>query len=439
MSEPYSVPQGGDLSRSFGPVGGPERLALLDVLRGVAVFAILLVNYDYGQTYFDVFAASGLDRLAHWLVYVLGRDKFWPFFALLFGVGFAIQLERAESRGVNILPTYLRRLFFLALIGCALLLVIDVAILLFLAIAGLPLLLIGYALRRRSPYWVLAAALVVFTVYQGIAIADNLARNRGLSGPPAVSAEEVANRTEEYHAEVDAGAERSASWNWEALRQRVQSMLSFYVHLPGIMVRNRGKVICANLQFMLVGVFLWQVGILKMAAARRRLLLRLLLVSLPVGFGAAVFVNQVDHAWALTQLGLGAYPSQLSRVIFAPLHTIAAFGMDLAYLAGIALLMQRSAWAKHLSGVFAPVGRMALSNYALQALIPALLFGHYTPGIQRQSLGNVLCIAVLIAVFGLQVLFSRAWMKSYRFGPLEWLWRSLTYWRLQPMSSRRQC
>jgi uncharacterized protein len=150
-------------------------------------------------------------------------------------------------------------------------------------------------------------------------------------------------------------------------------------------------------------------------------------------------VNHVDHAWALTQLGLGSYPSQLARILFAPLLIVAAFGMDLAYLAGIALLMQRPAWAKLLDYVFAPVGRMALSNYALQALIPALLFGHYTPGIQRESLGNVLCIVVLIAVFGLQVLFSRAWLMVYRFGPLEWLWRSLTYWRLQPMRSRRQC
>jgi uncharacterized protein len=105
---------------SFGPVNEQERLVLLDVLRGFSILAILLVNYDFGQTYFDIFPVSGLDRLSHWFVYVLAKDKFFPFFALLFGVGFGIQLERAKSRNVNIIPTYLRRLFFLFLIGCTL-------------------------------------------------------------------------------------------------------------------------------------------------------------------------------------------------------------------------------------------------------------------------------------------------------------------------------
>ena len=117
MSPESSGLEGSHLRESFGPVKAPERLALLDVLRGFAIFAILLVNYDFGQLYFDAFPASGPDRLSHWLVNVLGRDKFWPFFALLFGVGFGIQLERAETRDVNIIPTYLRRLFFLALIA----------------------------------------------------------------------------------------------------------------------------------------------------------------------------------------------------------------------------------------------------------------------------------------------------------------------------------
>ena len=76
---------------------------------------------------------------------------------------------------------------------------------------------------------------------------------------------------------------------------------------------------------------------------------------------------------------------------------------------------------------------MALTNYALQALLPALLFGVYTPGLSQLVLGVWLTIFVLLLVIGFQVVLSQVWMRFYRFGPLEWLWRSLTYWRPQAM------
>ena len=95
----------------------------------------------------------------------------------------------------------------------------------------------------------------------------------------------------------------------------------------------------------------------------------------------------------------------------------------------------RKLW-KYLENAFAPVGRMALTNYALQALLAALVFGNYTPGIPRTSLGVWPGIFLLLGLFILQVLFSRAWLKRFRFGPFEWLWRSLTYWKLQPMRVR---
>ena len=83
--------------------------------------------------------------------------------------------------------------------------------------------------------------------------------------------------------------------------------------------------------------------------------------------------------------------------------------------------------------MFVPAGRMALTNYALQALLPALLFGAYTPGISRLTLGVWLTIAALCLIVALQLLLSQLWVRSFQFGPLEWLWRTLTYWNLQPM------
>ena len=80
---------------------------------------------------------------------------------------------------------------------------------------------------------------------------------------------------------------------------------------------------------------------------------------------------------------------------------------------------------------------MALTNYALQALLPALLFGVYTPGLSRLVLGVWLTIFTLLLLIGSQVVLSQLWMRVYRFGPLEWLWRTLTYWRPQAMRLER--
>ena len=125
------------------------------MLRGFAILGILFVNYDVAGFNTPVVFPAALDRFGHTLIFVLGWEKLWPLFAILFGTGFAIQLERAEARGINIIPTYLRRLFFMVVIGGILGLMINVLVLLLLARAGVVMLFIGYALRRRRAKWFL--------------------------------------------------------------------------------------------------------------------------------------------------------------------------------------------------------------------------------------------------------------------------------------------
>ena len=148
MSTTHSDHQALTAAESFGPVRPSERMVLLDVLRGFAILGIIFVNNDPANLFRKVLFPSAPDRFGHTLVYILG-------------VGFAFQLERAAARGVNIIPTYLRRLFFLALLGCVLSLLIHVPQLLNLAIAGVPMLFIGYVLRRRPSSALLAVALAL--------------------------------------------------------------------------------------------------------------------------------------------------------------------------------------------------------------------------------------------------------------------------------------
>jgi uncharacterized protein len=107
-------------------------------------------------------------------------------------------------------------------------------------------------------------------------------------------------------------------------------------------------------------------------------------------------------------------------------------GMAAAYVSAITLLFQRETWRRRLS-VFAPVGRMALSNYLLQSVIGALVFYGYGLGLMSRKLGSAALLGVTLAIFALQILLSRLWLSRFRFGPAEWVTRSLTYGKAQPM------
>ncbi|MDH4271906.1 MAG: DUF418 domain-containing protein, partial [Candidatus Aminicenantes bacterium] len=188
--------------------------------------------------------------------------------------------------------------------------------------------------------------------------------------------------------------------------------------------------------YMLLGIFLWRLGVFRDTERHRRLFVSVLAVSLPIGLGIAIFGHYAAQSWNLTQFGLGEYPTALFHILSWPLGIIGNLGMTLTYIAGIALLIQHKLWSRVL-GIFAPVGRMALTNYALQGLLPGLVFGTYLIGLPRLRLAFLAHAAVLLTIFGFQILFSRAWLRGYRLGPLEWLWRSLTYWKCQPMRLER--
>jgi len=118
--------------------------------------------------------------------------------------------------------------------------------------------------------------------------------------------------------------------------------------------------------------------------------------------------------------------------VMAPMRHLGEVGMAAAYVSAITLLFQRETWRRRLS-VFAPVGRMALSNYLLQSVIGALVFYGYGLGLMSRKLGSAALLGVTLAIFALQILLSRLWLSRFRFGPAEWVTRSLTYGKAQPM------
>lgn len=417
----------------FGPVKPHERIALLDVLRGFAILGILFVNHDVAFPYTTILFPSALDQFGERLILILGKSKLWPLFGMLYGVGFAIQLERAQARGRNILPVYLRRQVFLALIGLLLLSVINVVQLLNLAILGMPMLFIGYLLRHRRPRSLLFAAALLLPLMLGPNIPQAFRANQGPSDQSAIVQEEGGARLEEVRAGLLAEAQEARQWNLDQLGSRASSMLlEFPMRLPlyaAVLMLTSPDL----LFYMLVGLFLWRIGVFKAPSRYCRLFALLLLSGLLIGLPSAVVDHLARDVSRMAELGLRADPMPLVEAVAAiPTGFLAAFLLPLSYIAGFSLF-SRTNLGRRVFGLLVPVGRTALSNYALQALLPALIFGAYTPGLAKMALGVWGTIGVLVLVAGVQVLISHLWLRSCLFGPLEWVWRTLTYWKLQPM------
>jgi uncharacterized protein len=152
----------------------------------------------------------------------------------------------------------------------------------------------------------------------------------------------------------------------------------------------------------------------------RRALTWGLIIGLPLNlffaFNYDAFRSLTPTVWSIT-----------GTVAFA----IGAPALSMAYVAGMTLLMQRAAWQRRLAPI-ASVGRMALTNYLLQTVICTTIFYSYGLGLFGQ-VGPAAGILLTVAIYALQIPFSVWWLRRFRYGPMEWLWRTLTYARAQPM------
>ena len=126
-----------------------------------------------------------------------------------------------------------------------------------------------------------------------------------------------------------------------------------------------------------------------------------------------------------------APPGVLVNLLGDMLWRVGAPALSFFYASAILLLFQRTAWQRHLAPL-AAVGRTALSNYLLQSVICTTIFYSYGFGLYGR-IGQPAGVALTFLIFALQIPVSVWWLRHFRFGPVEWLWRTLTYGKLQPM------
>jgi len=395
-----------------------QRLDHLDILRGLALLGILMVNFAYFTRPIQSIALgpdpdlAGLDRIVDFLIATIFEGKFIALFSMLFGAGFALMAGRAAERSTPFWGVYLRRLFILMAFGLAhLLLVWSGDILLVYSLCALfMIVLFRKTPPRRLWKWAIAFFLVpALVVWLGVMALLASATDPQLQAGISAGFEQA---HQELLAAVDQAAAINAAGSWaENVGQRWRDMRfilsSFLFWVPPIV------------GFFLIGRWLIETGrLLKPQEHRmffRRWRSRGLLLGLPLAALAA---------WLNLGAGNLIIPSTLSALTVT-FYNLAAVVLSLGYLSLVMLSADRLQ-------VLAPVGRMALTNYLLQSLVWTWVFYGHGLGLWGQ-LPRWSHPLFVLGFFAVQVVFSHWWMTRFRFGPFEWLWRSLTYLSLQPM------
>ncbi|WP_440976595.1 DUF418 domain-containing protein [Pseudoxanthomonas winnipegensis] len=390
------------------PVTGRERLHLLDALRGFALAGVLLANLREFSLFSliedaqrQALPTAALDRWLGPLIEALVGGKAMTLFALLFGVGFSLQLQRGV--GAEARARFARRMAVLLVIGLLhayLLWWGD--ILRYYAVLGLLLLICRSWSARRLILAGLLVTLLATPLLQPL-----------FAGWPARFGD-----GEALLAQVVAAF---AGSDWPALL-RGNFAYDLYVHVTA------WSLVFFTLGRLLLGAGLGRGGWLLQPEAHRRQWRWLLVACLPAGLLLTAFFLALDEAlMPFWMFGLDGMPARmLSRFLRNAAYLLTGLG----YLSAFVLVWLQPRWQRRLT-MLAPVGRMALTHYVAQTLVGVLLFYGVGMGLgPRWGMPGILLAFVLI--FALQVAASHWWLARYRFGPLEWLWRCLTYGRLQP-------
>jgi uncharacterized protein len=402
---------------SSGPVERTERIGSIDVLRGFAVLGILIMNIQsfamIGAAYMNPYAYGDLTG-AHYgvwfLSHLLADSKFMTIFCLLFGAGVVLMASRREDAGRPAAGVHYRRTIWLIIFGLLHGLCLWYGDILFMyGVCGLWV----YLFRRRSPRFLLIIGLCL------VAVASLLTAFFQVTMPywPPGAVEEM-----------------EAEW-WMPPPDLVQAELDAYrggwsdqqtVRAPVAIFMQTGHFLMESLWrysgLMLIGIALFKLGVFS-ANRSRAFYLRMASLGfglgLPIVFCGVLYRNQSSWDVRSAFMGGGQFNYWGSLLVAA------------GWIGAVMLACKRPGTGRF-TRPLAAVGQMALSCYLLQTIICTTIFYGHGLGLYG-SVERVGQAMIVIAVWAFLLWFCPFWLKRFRFGPFEWLWRSLTYWKVQPI------
>ncbi len=399
------------------PTRATERIVAIDILRGFALLGILIMNiqgfampaaaYSNPTAYGDL---TGANRWVWTLSHIFADQKFMTIFSLLFGAGIVLMSEKLDARGQRAWGLHYRRTFWLLLIGLAhAYLLWSGDVLVAYALCGFWV----YWLRRLRPGWQMALGILVVSIPALILLVTSLTMQ---FTPPEMLQELRAD----WQPAAETIAEEVASYRGGWLTQmdaRVPATVEFQTFglLFWALWRAGG--------LMLMGMALFRWGVLT-GSCSRRFYAGMVFLGLTIGLPVVSWgvVQNFANNWTMeySQFGLGAQANYWGSLF-----------VSAAYI-GLLMLFARSRALPWLQNALAAIGRTALSNYLLQTILATAIFYGHGLGLFG-SVERVGQTGIVAAIWAFQLVVSPLWLRHYRFGPLEWLWRSLSYWRFQPL------
>ncbi len=418
-----------------------DRVLALDVVRGLAVLGILVMNVvEFGQpirAYENPAGGGGSSGADLWTWFVqmaLFDGKMRALFSMLFGAGLVLLATRMENtgRGSEATDLLLRRCLWLVPFGVAhrFLLQWTGDILYMYGLLGV----IAIAFRRARPSRQIAIGLLCLSAFVPIELWKH--HQSATVRDQATTAQALAAAGEAVPAEL-----REAQTRWErrlaplkpeGVQAEIEAMRGGYAKVFAYRWDYHHAFQSSYLYYYFVwdvlGMMLVGMGLLRLGFFHGRCPTPVYFAIIAAGLVVAGASGWWAQAWAATDFSAGALEL---RTVRGAAYAYARGIVGLAWASALILLVRRGAM-RWLTSPLAVVGRMAFTNYVLQTVCCTLLFFGYGLGYYAAWSRSQLML-VWLGVSLVQIAFSLAWLSRFRIGPLEWAWRSLTYGRLQPL------
>ncbi len=417
---PGADPGAPDVTPASGEIDSPvkqaKRIVAIDVLRGVALLGILVMNIralaSIWQTTDNPHVlgeVTGLDWWVWMAGYLFTDMKMMAIFSMLFGAGIVLMATRMEQTDRRPAGIHYRRMFWLLVIGLGhAYLIWSGDILVWYAWCGA----IIYIARRWRPSIEITLGVLVLLV--GVLLPYT---------PRDIPAEELERMQQVWHPTQEKINEQLAAYrgSWiDQMPSRTEHSSS--VHTLGFVFYGFWRA--ASL--MLIGMGLFKLGFFS-ATRSMQSYLRLLITGLAIGLPLVTYSLYLD-------IQADFAPNALRSINNLAFNYIGSVFVALVFVALVMIVVKKGVLSL-LTNSLAAVGQMALTNYLMQSILCTFIFYGHGFGLYG-TLGITEQMYVVLAVWVAQLIWSPLWLRRYRFGPFEWLWRTLTYWRFQPMRRR---
>lgn len=397
----------------------PQRIVTVDALRGIALFGILLAHmcywYNAGPLPGELYGKySGVgNQIVSTTNDILISGKFFAFFSFLFGLSFYLQMERMEQKSTHFVWRYAWRILLMGIIGLIHHAFWRGDILSIYAPLGFILILV----RKWKNQWVL-----ILGILFALNIPHKIIELIHFFQPTAPSAKETMPSNFDAESKAFLAMVQGNSWVniWKDNLKNLGTKFQFQF--------DSGRIYI-TFGFFLLGMYAgrlnWFNNISLTKGYLKKILKRcfwLALSLLVIGIGI-ILSNEI--------LKLGWQENRAIGLVFGTIYDAFNAALVMVYITGFSLLMSKESWKKW-SGWFASIGKMALTSYLIQTLAGLMLFYGVGFGLTGKT-APWLNWAIALLFFSLQVIWSSWWLRRYQYGPLEWIWRSATYFKWYPL------